>query len=82
MWPKGAKNKVPLGGKYDRPGIVHEFRILLYYYIESVKENETHKIVRNLKIKMVHLILARRPILVLINKKKKHQLAILILLFR
>ena len=38
---------------------------------ESVLQNETHKILRDLKIQTAHLILARRPDLVMIKKKKK-----------
>ena len=38
---------------------------------ETVLENEMHKILWDFKIQMDHLILARRPHLVLINKKKK-----------
>ena len=38
---------------------------------ESVLENETHKILWDFEIQMDYLIHARRPYLVLINKKKK-----------
>ena len=38
---------------------------------ESVLENETHKILWDFKIQTDHLITARRPDLVLINKKKR-----------
>ena len=37
---------------------------------ESIQENETHKILRDFEIETDHRILARRPDLVLINKKK------------
>ena len=39
---------------------------------ESVIENETHKILWDFEIKTDHLIPARRPDLVLINKKRKN----------
>ena len=38
---------------------------------ESVLENETHKILWDFEIKTDHLIPARRPDLVLINKKER-----------
>ena len=38
---------------------------------ESVLENETHKILWDFEIQTDHLITARRPDLVLINKKKR-----------
>ena len=38
---------------------------------ESVLENETHKLFWDFEIKTDHLILARRPDLVIINKKKR-----------
>ena len=38
---------------------------------KSVQENETHKILRDFKIHMDHSISARRPDLILINKKKR-----------
>ena len=38
---------------------------------ESVLENETHNILWDFEIKTDHLIPARRPYLVLINKKKR-----------
>ena len=41
---------------------------------ESVQENETHKILRDFAIQTSHLILARRPDLVIIKKKKKNLL--------
>ena len=37
----------------------------------AVLENETHKLLWNFDIQMNHLISARRPNLVLINKKKR-----------
>ena len=40
---------------------------------ESVLENETHKILWDFEIKTDHLIPARRPDLVFINKKKKKE---------
>ena len=44
---------------------------------ESVLENEIHKILWDFEIQTDHLILARRPDLQLINKKKKKELDIL-----
>ena len=41
--------------------------------LDSVLENETHEILWNFKIQMDHFILARKPDLVLFNKKKKKQ---------
>ena len=41
------------------------------YNPESVLGNETHKILRDFKIQTDHLISARRPHLVIMNKKKK-----------
>ena len=38
---------------------------------ESVLENETHKILWDFEMQTDHLILARRPDLVIVNKKKK-----------
>ena len=38
---------------------------------ESVLENETHKLLWDFEIKTDHLILARRPGLVIINKKER-----------
>ena len=38
---------------------------------ESVLENETHNILWDFEIRMDHQISARRPDLVLVNKKKK-----------
>ena len=38
---------------------------------ESVLENETHKILWDFEIKTDHLIPARRPDLVLINRKER-----------
>ena len=37
----------------------------------SVLENETHKLLRDFEIKTDHLILARRPDFIIINKEKK-----------
>ena len=37
---------------------------------ESIRENETHKILWDLEIQTDHLIPARRPDLVIVNKKK------------
>ena len=37
---------------------------------ESILENETHKLPWNFEIQMNHLISARRPDLVIVNKKK------------
>ena len=44
------------------------------YKPESVKENETYKILRNSKIQMDHPIPTRRPKQMLINKKKNYHL--------
>ena len=41
------------------------------YKPESVLLNKMHKILSDFEIQMDHLILARRPDLVLINKKKE-----------
>ena len=39
--------------------------------LESVQENKTDKILNDFEIQMIYLILARRPELVWINKKKR-----------
>ena len=39
---------------------------------ESILENEMHKILWDFEIQIDHLILARRPDLVIINNKKKN----------
>ena len=39
--------------------------------LESVLENETHKILWDYKIQTDHLISARRPDLVIVNKKRE-----------
>ena len=49
--------------KFDHTKISH------LHNPDSVLENETHKIPWDFKIQMDHLILARRPDLVIINKK-------------
>ena len=41
---------------------------------ESILENETHKILWDFEIQTDHLIPARRPDLVIVNKKKKDKL--------
>ena len=41
--------------------------------LESVLENDTHKLFRDFEIQTDHLILARRPDLIIINKKKKRK---------
>ena len=38
---------------------------------ESVLENETHKLLWDFHVQTYHLILARRPDLIIINTKKK-----------
>ena len=45
------------------------------YKPKSVRENETHKILWGFEIQMNHLIQARKPNLVSINKKKKNSLS-------
>ena len=40
----------------------------------SVLENETHELLWDFDIKMYHLISARRPDLIIINKKKKKRI--------
>ena len=40
---------------------------------ESTLETETHEILRDFEIKIIHLILARRQDLVIVNKKKKSE---------
>ena len=41
--------------------------------LESIIENETHKILWYLEIQTDHLISARRPNLVIVKKKKKKE---------
>ena len=41
------------------------------YHLESVLVNETYKILWDFEIQMDHLILARRPYLIIVNNKKK-----------
>ena len=41
------------------------------YKPESVLENETHKILWDFKIQTDHLIFARQPDIMIVNKKKK-----------
>ena len=60
-----------MGGKGDQLGIDHGIIICPFYKIvESVTENETHKILRDFEIQTDHQIPARRPNLMLINKKQ------------
>ena len=40
---------------------------------ESIPENERHKVIRDFEIKTNHLISARRPNIVIVNKKKKKE---------
>ena len=40
---------------------------------ESLLDNETHKLLWDFEIQMDHLILARRPDIVIVNKKKKEK---------
>ena len=47
---------------------------MLYAPPESVPENEMHQILLGFEIQTDHLISARRPDLVIINKKKKGNL--------
>ena len=49
---------------------------------ESVLENETHKLLLDFEIQMDHRISARRPDLMIINRKKQELPELLILLFR
>ena len=49
---------------------------------ESILENETHKILKDSEIQTDPLILARRPDLVLINKKKERELIKCLLTFQ
>ena len=42
---------------------------------KSVLENETHKLFWDFEIQTVHLILARRPDLEIVNKKKRRELS-------
>ena len=44
---------------------------MVYVQTEYVQENKTHKILWDFEIQMNHLIIARRPDLVIINKKRK-----------
>ena len=41
--------------------------------LKSILENETHKLLWDFEIQMDHLISARRPDLVIINKEKKRR---------
>ena len=41
----------------------------------AVLQNDTHKFLRNFDIQTDHLILARIPDLIVVNKKKKKELA-------
>ena len=43
------------------------------HHPESILENETHKILWDFEIQTDHLISARRPDLVIVNKKKKKE---------
>ena len=44
---------------------------LYMHKLESVQENEMHKILWDFEIQTDHLILARRPNVVMINKKRQ-----------
>ena len=46
------------------------------YKLESVPENETHKILRDLEIQIDQLLSARRPDQVIINKTKKRKFTV------
>ena len=48
---------------------------MILHKLESILENETHKILWNFEIQTDHLISARRPDLVLVNNKKKNPLS-------
>ena len=51
----------------------HKIRriIIIMLNLESVLENEIHKLLRDFEIKTDHQILARRPDLIIINKKRE-----------
>ena len=49
---------------------------MVYAKFGSVLENDTHKILQDCEIQTNHLISARRPEIVIVNKKKKENLPI------
>ena len=53
---------------------IRPFYKMVYDKLKSVLENEMHKIVWDFEIQMHNLIPARRPDLVIINKKKKKRI--------
>ena len=62
-----------MGQQGDPLGDVQEIGIWLYHQMvyALVLENNTHELLRDFDIHTDHLILARRPDLIIINKKKK-----------
>ena len=62
-------DKKRLGGKGDPLGIVQETGIM--HKSESILKNEIHKIPRGFEIQTDHLISARRPDLVIVDKREK-----------
>ena len=65
-----------MGGKDGPLGIIQEIKILpkyqIVYKLESILKNEMHKILWDFEIQTDHLILGRKPGLVLINKIMKY----------
>ena len=47
---------------------------MVYAQPAPVQENDTHKLLWDFDIKMDHLISARKPDLIIINKKKKYKI--------
>ncbi len=65
-----------IGGQGDPLVIVQEIEVLPYtkWYMhnsEYVLENETHKLLWDFEIQTDHIISARRPDLIIINKKER-----------
>ena len=75
---KTVQDQTPLGWKFEPLGITQGIEILhtTKWYMhkpETVLKNETPKIHWDFEIQTNHLIPARRPDLVLYNKKKERE---------
>ena len=65
-----------MGGKVIHSELCKEFKFehtnkWYMHNSESVQENETHKVLWDLVIQTDHLMLARKPDLMIVNKKKR-----------
>ena len=61
-----------MGGEGDHQGIVQEIQIWIREQKESNRENETTKILWNFEIHTHHLISAKRPDQIIVNKNSEN----------